>query len=277
MMSAWQSLPEHLSPIAFAIGSFSFRFYSLFWIVGFFFVWFVLSRLLKRDGVTESFRESLLGSVGWIFFGALVGGRLGYALLYAPQYFWQNPMNLFSPFENGVFTGLFGMSFFGGVIGVLMVLWFSSSRSMELFFRRADYFALVAPIALFFGRIGNFLNGELFGRVTVVPWGMYFPLGGEVLRHPSQLYEAFFEGILLFLILWRIRKTTMRPGMVSTSFLFLYGLFRFFIEFFRAPDFGANLMFGLFTEGQLLSVLCMFFAGYLWRSIRREKSAILGG
>lgn len=276
-MSSWQSLPEHLSPIAFVIGGFPIRFYSLFWIVGFFFVWYFLSRLLKRDGVTESFRETLLGSVGWIFFGALLGGRLGYALLYAPQYFWQHPMSLFSPFENGVFTGFFGMSFFGGVIGVLMVLWFSSSRSPELFFRRADYFALVAPIALFFGRIGNFMNGELFGRVTAVPWGMYFPLGGEVLRHPSQLYEAVLEGIILFLIVWRIRKTTTRPGRVSISFLFWYGLFRFFVEFFREPDFGVSLMFGLFTEGQLFSLVLMTFAGYLWRSIRREKSAILGG
>jgi phosphatidylglycerol:prolipoprotein diacylglycerol transferase len=227
--------------------------------------------------VAESFRDSLLGSLIWIFCGAILGGRVGYALLYAPQYFWSNPFAVFFPFENGIFVGFFGMSFFGGVIGVIMVLWLSSFWSFGSFFLRSDYLALVAPLAIFCGRIGNFMNGELLGRVTTVPWGMYFPFGGVVLRHPSQLYEAMLEGIILFLILWHTRKVVTRPGMLSVIFLFCYGALRFFAEFFREPDFGEGFFLQWFTQGQLYSILLMLCAGYLLYSIRRKKGAILKG
>lgn len=277
MLSLWQSLPEHISPIAFVVGGFPIRFYSLCWLLGLFISWYALSALLRRDGTTESFRESLVGSLIWIFCGALIGGRLGYALLYAPESFWSNPLSIFFPFENGVFVGFFGMSFFGGVIGVMIALWCTSLRSSGTFFLRADYFALVAPLAIFFGRIGNFMNGELFGRVTTVPWGMYFPLGGGLLRHPSQLYEAFFEGIILFLILWRKRTMRTGPGMISISFLLWYGSIRFFMEFFREPDFAGEFFFGAFTRGQLYSVALLLVAVYLAHSVGRERSAILGG
>ena len=275
MMSWWQSLPEHTDPIAFVIGGFPVRFYGLFWLAGFGVAWCFLSVLLRRAGAQESFRESILESLVWVFFGALIGGRLGYALLYAPQYFLHHLAGLFLPFEQGVFTGFFGMSFFGGAIGASAALWFSSPRSLGAFFERADFFALAAPLALFFGRLGNFMNGELFGRVTAVPWGMYFPSGGGMLRHPSQLYEAFLEGILLFFILWHIRRMTVKPGVMSGAFLLLYGIIRFFAEFFREPDFGASLMFGLFTRGQAYSIALFLIAGYFLRSIGRRKSAIL--
>ncbi len=276
-MSWWQSLPEHLSPIAFSIGVFSVRFYSLFWIAGFFAARSVLVFVLRRSGEESSFQRLVLDGLIWIFCGALIGGRIGYALLYSPQYFWHHPISLFFPYVNGVFIGFFGMSFFGGVVGVMLALYFFVRVPPGSFFKWADYYALVAPIALFFGRIGNFLNGELFGRVTTVPWGMYFPLGGEVLRHPSQLYEATLEGIILFLVLWHMRKAVTRPGMLSVAFLFCYGALRFLVEFFRAPDFGEGLFLQWFTQGQLYSILLMLCAGSLLHSIRRKKSAILKG
>ncbi len=278
MISWWQSLPEQLDPTAFVVAGFSIRWYGLFWLLGFFLVWHFLSTLLKRGGEEASFRESLQDVLVWIFFGALIGGRLGYALLYARESFLDSPWRFLLPFENGVFTGFFGMSFFGGVVGVLSVLFLSSWRSPHLFFKRADYVALATPLAIFCGRLGNFFNGELFGRVTTVPWGMYFPLGGGMLRHPSQLYEALFEGILLFLILWRIRMTAPKPGVISIAFLFWYGCIRFFVEFFRAPDTDLGLWLGVFTQGQWYSVMLLFFAGcFFWYSKRREKGAILEG
>lgn len=275
MISFWQSMPEHLHPIAFSLGNFPVRYYGLSYLAGFFSVWMFLFVLLKREGREIPFRDLVLDGLVWIFFGALIGGRLGYALFYEPMYFWQHPLQLVFPFGDGSFTGFFGMSFFGGVVGVIISLWFFVRRTAVPFFVIADYYALAVPIALFFGRLGNFMNGELYGRITNVPWGMYFPLGGMVLRHPSQLYEATFEGVALFCLVYAVRRITRRAGRMSVSFLLGYAFFRFWLEYFREPDPGQSLLFGYGTEGQLFSMVLFFSSGWFWYSMERKKSAIL--
>jgi len=274
MISWWQYFPQHIDPIAFFVGSFAVRFYSLFWIAGFLGAWFCLSVILKTDGREKIFREKLLDGIFWIFIGAIAGGRIGYALLYAPEYFWHHPFALFLPVEAGIFTGFFGMSFFGGVLGALLFLTVFLRQRKESFLEWTDYYVLAVPIALFFGRIGNFFNGELYGRVTNAPWGMYFPGGGNSLRHPSQLYEAFLEGIVLFLLLLFLRRFPHAVGTLSGVFLLGYGVSRSIVEFFREPDRGDPLFLG-FSLGQHYSFLLIMAALFLFYSIRKRKSDIL--
>lgn len=274
MISWWQYLPQHIDPIAFFVGSFAVRFYSLFWIAGFLGAWLYLSVVLKADGREKYFREKLLDGMFWMFIGAIAGGRVGYALLYAPEYFWQHPSALFFPIESGVFTGFFGMSFFGGVLGSLLSLAVFLRQRKESFLEWTDYYVLAVPIAIFFGRIGNFFNGELYGRVTNAPWGMYFPGGGSLLRHPSQLYEAFSEGIALLFLLFFLRRFPHASGTLSGVFLLGYGVSRSMVEFFREPDRGDPLFLG-FSLGQHYSFLLIMAAPFLFYSIRKRKSGIL--
>ncbi|MDQ5961400.1 MAG: phosphatidylglycerol---prolipoprotein diacylglyceryl transferase [Patescibacteria group bacterium] len=274
MISWWQNLPLNMDPIAFMLGSFPLRFYSIFWVIGFFLAWWCLSLLLRIDGREKVFQEKLFDGLVWVFLGAFIGGRFGYALLYMPEYFWQHPSAIFFPVEAGVFIGFYGMSFFGGVLGVAFALALFLRKKRESFFELADYYALVAPVAIFFGRIGNFFNGELSGRVTAVSWGMYFPSGGVVLHHPSQLYEAFLEGAILFIFLWFIRHRTREVGILSVSFLLGYGILRFIAEFFREPDQGSPLFFG-FSLGQIYSVALVLISIFIFFSIRRRKDAII--
>lgn len=230
--------------------------------------------VLKADGRDKAFGKKLLDGTFWIFVGAFIGGRVGYALLYAPEYFWQHPLTLFVPFDAGVFTGFFGMSFFGGIMGAIIMLTIFLRKEKESFFEWTDYYVGAVPIALFFGRIGNFFNGELYGRTTSVPFGMYFPGSGGVLRHPTQLYEAFLEGIVLFTFLFFLRRFSKTPGVLSGFFLLGYGLLRVVVEFFREPDFQDPLFMNL-SLGQLYSFLLILMAIGLLYSIKRGKSAIL--
>lgn len=274
MISWWQNLPLNMDPIAFTLGSFPIRFYSIFWIVGFCFSWLCLSFLLRIDDREKYFREKLFDGLVRVFLGAFIGGRFGYALLYMPEYFWQHPSAIFFPVEEGAFIGFYGMSFFGGVLGATLALALFLRKKMESFFEWADYYALAAPVAIFFGRMGNFFNGELSGRVTTVSWGMYFPSGGGVLHHPSQLYEAFLEGVILFVFLWLIRLRTREAGILSASFLFGYGILRFIAEFFREPDPGIRLFSG-FSLGQIYSIALVLISIFIFFSIKRRKDGII--
>ncbi len=262
MQEWWQHLPLTLHPTAVTVGFFSVSWYGIFFLLGFAAAFSFGYFLVKKERLAIS-SEELFDLFVLLFFGALLGARLGFAFFYFPNLLFVHPLAFFSPYDfmTRQWTGIAGMSFHGGLIGVLAALiWFVKKRKFSFWFV-ADILALAAPLTLFFGRLGNFWNGELYGRVTTKPWGMFFP-GAEpalLLRHPSSLYEAFLEGVVLFLALLYIRSRTTTPGVLASFFLLGYATVRFFVEYVREPDQGVPLYFTL-TRGQLLSLI-MFFCG----------------
>ncbi len=255
-INTWQQLPSHINPALFTIGSFQLRYYSLMYLVGFAIVYLLTTYRIRNEHY-EYKKEMLQDYLIWGMFAMIVGARLGEVLIYNFSYFSQHPLEIFLPFSfsNGIhFTGISGMSFHGGVVGVMIYsIYFLRKRQIN-FWRFADLIVPSIPLGYTFGRLGNFLNGELWGRLTMVPWGMYFPFDPtQHLRHPSQLYEAFFEGIFLFVILWLLRKKKFADGFLLGLYIFGYGFVRFMIEFFREPDF----MVGSVSIGQVLCVLMM--------------------
>jgi phosphatidylglycerol:prolipoprotein diacylglycerol transferase len=269
-LTAWQQLPYAISPILFSIGSFQLRYYSLMYLVAFAVVYVLFFYRIKRREIsisTEVFQDYLV----WAMIGVIAGARLGYALFYNLGYYMAHPLEIILPFDfsNGFrFVGLSGMSYHGGLIGVfLMTAWFCRKHKIRLW-QFGDWLCAAAPLGYMFGRIGNFLNGELWGRATTMPWGMYFPLDAtQSLRHPSQLYEALFEGLFLFIVLWSIRKHNPFEGFSVGLYIFGYGLVRFVIEFFREPDAHLGFVLGFNTMGQVLCILMMLvgIAFILWR------------
>ena len=195
-----------------------------------------------------------------------MGGRLGYALFYNFGYYLKNPLEIIM-----VWNG--GMSFHGGLIGVVLASTFFANKHKVNQFIFLDLVALSAPIGIFFGRIANFINSELYGKVTDMPWGVQFILIDNIKRHPSQLYEAFFEGIILFLILqYFLKKNYLdKPGKISATFLIFYSLFRFFVEFFRTPDPQIGYLFLNFTLGQLISIL-FIIAGIFLLYLKKNEN-----
>ncbi len=241
-----------IDPVAFSLGPVVIRWYALAYVTGIllgwrYALWLVKGRSDKPDsGHIDDF-------VSWAIVGIMLGGRLGYVLFYNFDFYASNPLHILRLWEGG-------MSFHGGMIGVLcaMVL-FSHYKKID-FLRLSDIVVAAAPIGLFFGRIANFINAELYGRVTSVPWAVVFPDGTGLPRHPSQLYEAFFEGLCLFLVLFALMKVPRireNPGFISGLFLIEYGVFRILIEFVRQPDEQLGFVFGSFTMGQLLSLPMM--------------------
>jgi phosphatidylglycerol:prolipoprotein diacylglycerol transferase len=234
----------NIDPFLVELGPIRLSWYGLMYVFG-----FVISYLLvryqmkKKDfGVSKQEVEDLYF---YLILGLIMGARLGYVLFY------DLPMYLSDPFEViALWHG--GMSFHGGLLGVLLVGILFAWKRKKFFWNIADLFIVTAPIGLGLGRIGNFINGELYGRVTQVPWGMIFSKGGPLPRHPSQLYESGLEGGVLFLILWMMKDRNLPTGGLLSLFLILYGAFRFFVEFYREPDPQLGLIFGPFTMGQVL-------------------------
>lgn len=268
MADWWQHIPESIDPIVLAAGSFSLRWYAVFFLLGWMTAFGFLFRKVRK-GVAPLGEESFWDIAIASFVGAMVGGRLGYAVFYDPSLF-AHPISLVSPFDaSGSWSGIWGMSFHGALVGVIVASFFFARRDRIDFLSLTDFLVPAVPIAVFFGRVGNFFNLELFGRMTDVWWGMYFP-GVDGLRHPSQLYEAFFEGMVLFGILSVMEKKTLRKGFLSASFLFLYGFMRFLLEFFREPDAGLAFFFGWMTRGQALS-LGMIAVSLVWLGFLRSR------
>jgi len=202
------------------------------------------------------------------FIAALLGGRIGYVLFYNLPYFWAHPLAIVSPYDaaSGQYVGIYGMSYHGALIGVIIATTYFCKKNNISFWQWSDFVVPAIPAGYFFGRVGNFLNGELFGRVTDSPLGMYFAQDSINLRHPSQLYEAFGEGVLLFVILWAVRNKKHRPGTILIYYVMGYGIIRFMIEFFRQPDPQIGFLGSYFTLGQLLCVVmiavgALFFLG----------------
>jgi len=256
--------PE-INPVAFNIRTWPVYWYGLMYLVGFFAGWVVLSlrlRFSKRDFN----QEQLSDIVFYTAIGAILGGRLGYILFYDTQVLVTDPLLIFQTWKGG-------MSFHGGLLGAVIALWLCARSMKKHFLALTDFIAPAVPIGLGAGRIGNFINGELWGRATTMPWGMVFPNGGPLIRHPSQLYEFALEGVAMFIILWIYSRKRRTLGAVSGWFAVLYALFRCTVEFFREPDAQIGyLAFGWFTQGQLLSIpLIMIGLALLWWSAKRSR------
>ena len=277
-INAWQHLPSQISPTLFSIGSFQLRYYSLMYLVAFAVAYALFVYRIKHKEIKLT-TEILQDYMVWAMLGLIIGARVGYALFYNFSYYTSHPLEIIMPFDfsNGFrFVGLSGMSYHGGFIGVaLATIYFCRTRNIN-WWQFGDWLCAAAPLGYMFGRFGNFLNGELWGRVTTVPWGMYFPLDSTMsLRHPSQLYEAMLEGLFLFAVLWWMRKRNPFDGFMIGLYIFGYGLVRFIIEFFREPDAHLGFVLGFNTMGQVLCILMMLagIAVILWRkqvSIRQK-------
>lgn len=271
----WQNLPNHIDPVLLSLGSFQIRWYSLGWICAFAAVYFLVQRRLKTEPAFQHITKKVVDDFFfYAVLGVLIGGRLGYVVFYNLGYYLNHPLEIILPFstDGGVhFTGISGMSFHGGVIvGVAVFIWYVRKKNLK-FLPFIELFVPAIPLGYTFGRLGNFMNGELYGRGTDVPWGMYFyewTTQGRVpmtdLRHPSQLYEALLEGVVSGLILWFLRKKA-RPGVLFGLYFVTYGAFRFFVEFFRQPDaqFLAERVdgsvFWFMTMGQVLCAAMVVF------------------
>lgn len=270
MLEFYQNIPTKIDPVALAIGSFSVYWYSLAYLMGFLTVTTLLHwRVYKKETniLWGDIFDFLLSS----FLIAIIGGRIGYVIFYNLTYFLANPIEIILPFsENGDFTGIYGMSYYGGVLGFSLFTYFFCKKRKIKFLKLTDFILPAIPLGYFFGRIGNFLNGELYGRITQQKWGMNF--GDGFLRHSSQLYEAFFEGIVLFIILWIVRnKSAEKTGMISGLYLLGYGGFRFCIEFFRQPDEQLGLFLHYLTMGQILSLFMIIAGLYLINKSSNNK------
>ena len=238
-----------IDPILISIGFLDIRWYSLSYIFA-----FILGSILIKKLNKQSF--NLLSSTQidnffiWAVIGVIIGGRLGYVFFYQPKLFFSNPFYLFEIWKGG-------MSFHGGLIGMILSIYFFAKKNNVNFFYLSDLVSIVAPIGLFLGRISNFINTELYGRVTDFPFAFIYPLIDNNPRHPSQLYEAFFEGIVLFFILYlyfiKNREKNL-IGNISAYFLILYSIFRFLIEYLREPDFHLGLFFNYFSMCQILCI-----------------------
>jgi phosphatidylglycerol---prolipoprotein diacylglyceryl transferase len=267
--SWWQHLPQHISPVIFQIGSFKLQYYGLMYIVAFGITYgLVTYRLKHEENRFQISRQQVNDFTTVIILGLMVGARLGYVLFYNLSYFIQHPLEIFLPFEfsNGItFTGISGMSYHGGVIGILIAGWLFTRKHTINLRDMADLFVPGIPLGYTFGRLGNFINGELYGRVTSAPIGMFFPLApGNAPRHPSQLYEAFSEGLFLFAVMWSIRKVKAPKGAMLAFYLIGYGLVRFVIEFYREPDVQLGFVVGFFTMGQILCASMIAAGGALF-------------
>jgi len=260
LINAWQQLPAQMSPNIFSIGSFQLHYYSLMYLVAFAVVYFLTLYRIKNENY-EYKAETIQDYLVLAMLGVIIGGRFGYALFYNFGYYFQHPLEIILPFDfsHGFkFVGISGMSYHGGLIGIVIVSILFCRKYKFNFWHFGDLFCPAIPLGYTFGRIGNFINGELWGRVTTVPWGMYFPLDStHSLRHPSQLYEALFEGIVLFILLWLIRKKSSFEGFLVGIYICGYGFVRFFIEFFREPDYQLGFVLGFMSMGQVLCLLMM--------------------
>ena len=263
-----------IDPILFQIGPLAIRWYALAYIAGLILGWRYIVALIREKALwykePPATRLQIDDLLLWATLGVIVGGRLGYVLFYQPAHYLTHPLEIAAVWQGG-------MSFHGGILGVAAAIVLFARRQNINMFALGDLVAAAAPIGLFFGRIANFINGELWGRPTDVPWGVIFPYrdAGPYPRHPSQLYEAGLEGLILFVALRYLTHKTdalSRPGTISGAFLAGYGLSRFFVEFFREPDSFLGYFGGVFTMGMMLSLpMIAAGAGLIWWA--REQAA----
>ena len=256
----------NINPIALDLGIVQIRWYAISYIVGILLSWALILKIIKLKSINID-NEVISELISNSMIGIIIGGRLGYVIFYNPEYFLDNLIEIFKLWNGG-------MSFHGGFIGVMIAVIYTSKISKIPIMKLADLIAIVSPIGIFFGRLANFINGELYGRVTNHSFGMIFPGGGNLPRHPSQLYEAFFEGLFLFAIMLLFVKLTNIlniKGFITALFISCYGFFRFCIEFLREPDIHIGLLYFNFSMGQLLS-LPMIIIGLYFMIVTTKKN-----
>ena len=255
-----------IDPTIVKLGPFQIRWYGVMYILAFMASYFLVRYQIRKkrlDIDATKVNDLFL----FLIIGLIIGARLGYIVFYNLPFYFSNPLKIFALWEGG-------MSFHGGLIGVIFLGLIYVRKYRANFWEFADLIIVTAPIGIGLGRLGNFINAELYGRATDLPWGMIFPSGGDLPRHPSQLYEFFLEGILLFTILWWIKDRPFKKGTLFCLFLFLYSVFRFFVEFFREPDPQLGFVFSFITMGQLLSVF-MGIGGFVLFYFRPKKEKIM--
>ncbi|MGH7254288.1 MAG: prolipoprotein diacylglyceryl transferase [Nitrospirales bacterium] len=246
--------PE-IDPVFFSLGPLQFRWYGLMYLLGLAAAYFVIRRQAESRHVPLG-GDQLYDLIIYAAVGVFLGGRLGYVLFYNLPYYLEHPSKIIAVWEGG-------MSFHGGLLGTILAIWVFCRRKGLPAYTIADLTAVSVPIGLGLGRIGNFINGELFGRATTVPWCMEFPNGGPTCRHPSQLYEAALEGLALFGLVWWVSRRETPPGTVFWTFITGYGLSRLIVEFFRTPDLHLGYILGPFTMGQVLSAPMVLVGAFM--------------
>ncbi|CUU84593.1 prolipoprotein diacylglyceryl transferase [Campylobacter hyointestinalis subsp. hyointestinalis] len=259
-LNSWNLIYSKIDPVAFKLFGLSVHWYGIMYVLALVVALLMAKYFAKKDslGISNSLLDNYFF---WVEIGVILGARLGYILIYDPNtsYYLLHPWQIFNPFANGEFVGIRGMSYHGAVVGFILATLMFCKRYKQNLWMLLDLVALSVPLGYFFGRIGNFLNQELFGRVTNEPWAIM--VAGS-LRHPSQLYEAVLEGLVLFVILFIYRKYKKFDGELIAMYAMLYTLARFLCEFFREPDFGIGFVaFGM-SMGQILSI-CMFAFGFI--------------
>ena len=257
-----------INPDIIEIGPFKLRWYGLMYVLGFVAAYFLIGkqRKARQLGLTGANLQDL---IFYLAIGLIVGARLGYILFYQSSNYIEylkHPLEIVAIWHGG-------MSFHGGLIGAVLAGFLFSRRRQVSFWEGADVVIVTAPIGLGLGRLGNFINGELFGRPSNLPWAMVFPMGGPEPRHPSQLYEAALEGLLLFVVLWMLKDRPFRPGTLVCLFLGGYGVVRFLVEFFRQPDPQIGLIWGLLSVGQILCLAMIIAAAILWKFLPQDSPA----
>ena len=253
---------NNFDPVAFEFLSFEIRWYSLAYILGILAGWTISKKYLIRD--TNLFK-SFDDYITYLIVAIILGGRLGYVLIYNFEYYINNFLDIFKIWQGG-------MSFHGALLGIVLItIWFAKKEKLNSF-QLLDIIAVVAPIGIFFGRIANYINSELYGIVTNVPWAVKFLKVDNFYRHPSQIYEALLEGLVLFILMLFIYfRKNYKTGMCSYTFLIFYGIFRIFSEIFREPDTQIGYLFGLFSMGTLLSIFMASMGLFLYFYFQRYE------
>ncbi len=255
---------NNFDPVAFQVFSFDIRWYSLSYIFGIIFGWVYCNKFLIND---PKIKDLFSDYISYLIIGIVVGGRLGYVFFYNFKYYFNNPVEIIM-----IWSG--GMSFHGALIGIIIVtIFFSKNKKINPFYF-LDLVAVTAPVGIFLGRVSNFINSELYGRETKLSWSVKFIKVDDLNRHPSQIYEAIFEGLVLFIVLnYLYKKLSPQSGLISALFLILYSIFRFVIEFSREPDAQLGFVMMNFTMGQLISVFTLLAGIYLYYLIYGKSNS----
>ena len=265
---------HNFDPILVDLGFLQIRWYSLSYIFGIIFGWIYANKIIRSTSnnnynfkqITDAHFSDL---IIYLVIGIILGGRIGYIFFYNLEYYTQNFFEIFKIWQGG-------MSFHGGLLGLIVATIFFSKKAKINFFKFTDIISCVAPIGIFLGRIANFINGELYGKITTLPWGVVFPNAGNISRHPSQIYEAILEGVILFLIINYLalkKELIYKSGLVSVYFLIFYSILRIFSEIFREPDKHLGFVFSFFSMGTLLSLITIISGLIIFLFIKKNEQS----